>query len=302
MIKPNALRAGDRVTVVAPAGKPDHEHLKQGIKVLENIGLEVTIGPHVFSDEEGTEAVEQQVKDLYEAFADPSVRGVFCATGGFGSAKIASLLDYEGIKKNPKIFWGYSDITYLLNAIQKNSRLVTFHGPMVASDLNDEQRAEQTESSLSMPFIEKTMVFSDRHSSLEVLAEGEGRGHLAGGNLTLLTNGLGTPHQVDADGAVLLIEEVGEPAFLIDLKLTHLKQAGVFDSIRGVVLGNFQVEADEEEKVSKVLRDFFAYASFPVVKNFPFGHRQPNYGVPLGVNVKLTTSPPQLVVDSGVSG
>ncbi|UOR13638.1 S66 peptidase family protein [Halobacillus amylolyticus] len=301
MIKPLALKEGDRVAVIAPAGPPDREHLIQGKRVLEEMGLDVVIGRHVFDIEEDLATVDRKrLTDLYEAFCDPTIRGIFCANGGFGTAKIADMIDYEKIQSNPKIFWGYSDITYLLNAIQKSSEMVTFHGPMVASDLNDEQRTMETECSFSSLFTREFMTYDSHKSSLNTLAHGTGEGQLVGGNLTLLTNGLGTPYQVDTNGAILLIEEVAEPAFLVDLKLTHLKQAGVFDEVQGVVLGNFQVDSDEELKLRKVLKNFFASSPFPVVENFPFGHCQPNYGVPLGVNVKLTTSPPKLVIDSGV--
>ncbi|RWZ54485.1 LD-carboxypeptidase [Halobacillus fulvus] len=301
MNKPQALQKGDKVAVVAPAGPPDREHLMQGKRVLEKMGLEVVIGRHVFDVEEDPATVDQKrVADLHEAFRNPAIRAVFCANGGFGSAKIAPLIDYKMIASHPKIFWGYSDLTYLINAIQKCSNLVTYHGPMVASDLNDEQRTNDTAASFSSLFTGESMTYDSHQSPLNTLVHGTGEGHLVGGNLTLLTNGLGTPYQVDSKGAILLIEEVAEPAFLVDLKLTHLKQAGLFDEVQGVVLGNFQVDPEEDVEVRKVLRNFFAHAPFPVVENFNFGHCQPNYGVPLGVKAKLTTSPPQLVVDSGV--
>ncbi|UOQ44902.1 LD-carboxypeptidase [Halobacillus salinarum] len=301
MIKPLTLREGDRVAIIAPAGPPDKEHLIQGKRVLEKMGLDVVIGQHVFDVEEDLAAVDQKrLSDLQEAFSDPAIRGIFCANGGFGTAKIAAMIDYGMIQSNPKIFWGYSDITYLLNAIQKSSDLVTFHGPMVASDLNDEQRTKETESSFTPLFTGESITYDSHKSPLNVITHGTGDGHLAGGNLTLLTNSLGTPYEVDANGSILLIEEVAEPAFRVDLMLTHLQQAGVFDEVQGVVLGNFQVEPDENLRLRKVFQNFFAGASFPVVENFYFGHCQPNYGVPLGVKAKLSTSPPQLVIDSGV--
>jgi muramoyltetrapeptide carboxypeptidase len=301
MIKPRALQKGDRVAVIAPAGPPDKEQLIQGKRVLEDMGLEVVLGRHVFDLDEDLAALDQKrLVDLHEAFFDPAIRGIFCANGGFGTARLAPMIDYAKIQRNPKIFWGYSDITYLLNAIQNLSNLVTFHGPMVASDLNDEERTTETESSFSSLFTGESLTYDSGKSPLHTLAGGTGEGRLVGGNLTLLTNGLGTPYQVNADGAILLIEEVEEPAFKINLMLTHLEQAGVFDAVKGVVIGNFQVESDEYTEIMKVLQDFFAGASFPVVENFYIGHCQPNYGVPLGVNAKLTTSPPRLVIDSGV--
>ncbi|MGX1262841.1 muramoyltetrapeptide carboxypeptidase [Rossellomorea marisflavi] len=301
MIKPTALHKGDRVAVVAPAGAPVKEHLMQGVKVLEEMGIEVMIGRYVFDVEEhGVGMDRKRVADLHAAFFDPSIRGIFCANGGFGSSRIAPMLDYERIADNPKVFWGYSDITYLLNAVQKLSGLTTYHGPMVASDLNDEQRTEETLSSFQALFHGEAQVYDSSYSSLNVISDGTGEGHLVGGNITLLTNGLGTPYQVDAEGAILLLEDVGEPAFKIDMMLTHLQQAGVFDGVQGVVIGNFQVEPDEYARIHRVLQDFFARASFPVVENFSIGHCQPNYSVPLGVQAKLTTSLPRLLIESGV--
>ena len=301
MIKPPVLKKGDQVAIIAPAGPPDNEHLIQGKRVLEEMGLDVVFGQYLFDVEEDLTVLDQKrLADLHDAFFDPAIRGIFCANGGFGTARIAPLIDYEKIQRNPKIFWGYSDITYLLNAIRELSNLVTFHGPMVASDLNDEQRTTETESSFLSLFTGESLTYDSSNSPLNTIVYGTGEGHLVGGNLTLLTNGLGTPYQVNTDGAILLIEDVEEPAFRINLMLTHLEQAGVFKAIEGVVIGNFQVEPDEYEIIKKVLQDFFACASFPVVENFHFGHCQPNYGVPLGVNAKLTTSPPRLVIDSGV--
>ena len=301
MIKPASLKKGDRIAIIAPAGPPDKEHLKQGKRVLEEMGLEVVFGRHILDVDEDFATMDQKrLADLHEAFFDPSIKGIFCANGGFGSSRIAPMIDYARIQENPKIFWGYSDITYLLNAIQKLSDLVTFHGPMVASDLNDGQRTTETVSSFMPLFTGESLIYDSSYSSLDTISYGTGEGSLVGGNLTLLTNGLGTPYQVNTEGAILLIEEIGEPAFKINIMLTHLEQAGVFEAVKGVVIGNLQVEPDEYIRVKKVFKDFFAGASFPVVENFYIGHCEPNYAVPLGVNVKLTTSPPRLMIDSGV--
>ncbi|MFD2680870.1 S66 peptidase family protein [Bacillus seohaeanensis] len=301
MNKPRALKKGDKVTIIAPAGPADKKQLMQGKRVLEEMGLDVILGKHVFDVEEDIYTLDQKrLFDLHEAFRNPDISGIFCANGGFGTARIAPQIDYALIKRNPKIFWGYSDITYLLNAIQNFSDLVTFHGPMVASDLNDEERTTETVSSILSLFTGEPLTYDSKIASLNTFTSGTGEGRLVGGNLTLLTNGLGTPYQVNTDGAILLIEEVLEPAFKVNLMLTHLQQAGVFDNVKGVVIGNFQAEPDEHKDIKKVLQDFFTKVSFPVVENFQIGHCQPNYGVPLGVNARLTTSPPCLEVDSGV--
>nr|WP_113870006.1 LD-carboxypeptidase [Paraliobacillus ryukyuensis] len=302
-MKPPAFKNGDRVAIIAPAGPPaNRAHLVQGKRVLEEMGLDVVYGKYLFDDEEDLATLDQKrLSDLHDAFFDPAIRGIFCANGGFGTARIAPKIAYAKIQQNPKVFWGYSDITYLLNAIQKHSGFVTFHGPMLASDLNDEARTDETASSFLSLFNGESLTYDASKSNLNTIVNGTGEGPLVGGNLTLLTNGLGTPYQVDTAGAILLLEEVEEPSFKINLMLTHLEQAGVFATVEGMVLGNFQMEDPEEDrKIKQVLEDFFCNASFPVVANFYIGHCQPNYGVPLGANAKLTTSPPQLVIETGV--
>ncbi|WP_246364065.1 S66 peptidase family protein [Halobacillus locisalis] len=272
MIKPNALQKGDQVAVIAPAGPPDQEQLMQGIRVFENMGLEVIVGQHVFDEEEYIGSTdEKRLADLHEAFLDPTIRAIFCANGGIGSARLAPKVDYAMIQQNPKVFWGYSDITYLHNAIRNYSDLVTFHGAMVAN-LNDKDRKEETLSSFHPLFTKEPVVHDATNFSLNVVSDGEGEGKLVGGNLALLASGVGTPYQVNTDGAILLIEEVLEPAFRIDIMLTQLNQAGVFDKVEGVVIGNMQAEPDEYRKIEKVLHDFFSDVPYPVVENFQIGH------------------------------
>lgn len=301
MIKPKALQAGDRVAIIAPAGPPDKEMLMQGLRVLEEMGLEVVVGQNVFQVEEDLASYDQlRLHDFHAAFSDSSIKGILCANGGYGSARIAASIDYTLLKNNPKIFWGYSDITFLHQAIQNFSGMITFHGPMAATDLNDEQRTTETTSSFLPLFTGEPLTYDSEKSPLNTLANGSGEGRLSGGNLTLLASGTGTPYQVNTKGAILLIEEVGEPAIRIDAMLTQLKQAGIFDEVEGVIIGTFQEEPEEYSKIKKVLENFFSSAPFPVVENFYIGHCQPNYGIPLGVTAKLSTSPPRLVIDSGV--
>ncbi|TYS17047.1 LD-carboxypeptidase [Rossellomorea vietnamensis] len=200
MIKPRALKKGDQVAIIAPAGQTDKEQLTQGKRVLEEMGLDVVLGRHVFDVEEDMDTMDRKrLTDLHEAFRNPAISGIFCANGGFGTARIAPMIDYAMVKRNPKIFWGYSDITYLLNAIQNFSDLVTLHGPMVASDLNDDERTRETESSILSLFTGEPLTYDSRNSPLNPITSGTGEGRLVGGNLTLLTNGLGTPYQVNAE-------------------------------------------------------------------------------------------------------
>ncbi|RWZ60530.1 LD-carboxypeptidase [Halobacillus fulvus] len=301
MRKPKTLKPGDCVAVIAPAGPPDEKKVAEGIRCLENLGLRVVMGNALFHKEGYLAAPDQErLRDLHQAFSDPSIRAVFCARGGYGTARIAPFIDYECIRSNPKIFWGYSDVTYLHGAIQKYSGLVTFHGPMVASDLNREAIRQETYRSFLQLFHPTIQTFDYSIAPLNVLAIGRGEGKIVGGNLTLMTDALGTPYEWEVDGGLLMIEEVNEPAYRVGAMLQHMNFAGVFERVNGVILGDFKTEGEEKRKVEKLLEQFFADAPFPVVGGLPVGHCRPNYGIPLGVRARLSTSPPCLQVDSGV--
>lgn len=301
MIYPERLEKGDTIIVIAPAGPPEPIKLKEGLERFEQVGLKVRLGRFLF-DREGYLAASdiKRLRDFHEAFADPEVKGIICARGGFGTTRLAPYVDYSLIRHHPKIFWGYSDITYLHGAIQRYSGLVTFHGPMIASDLNEGESVLCSMKSFGQLFVPTEVCFDSSLTSLSVLQSGDGVGRLVGGNLTLVADSVGTPFQWETEGCILLLEEVSEPAYRIDAMLNHLKQAGMFHNIQGVVLGDFNVGEEERSLVKKLLQAFFRDCPFPVIKGFQVGHCHPNYGVPLGVIARISTSPPCLRLQSGV--
>ena len=132
MIYPNALKQGDTVMIIAPSGPPTLENVLKGVKVLQEMGLSVLIGKSVY-EKYGYLAGRDQVRldDIHEAFTNTEVKAIFCARGGYGSARLLPYIQYEIIRQNPKIFWGYSDITALHTAFSRYAKLVTFHGPMI---------------------------------------------------------------------------------------------------------------------------------------------------------------------------
>jgi len=139
MIKPKPLQKGDTVAVIAPASPPNQHNLKKGIEYLREIGLNVVTGAHLYKKNgylAGTD--EQRAADIHAMFANKEVKAIICACGGYGTARLASQLNYDLIKRNPKVFWGYSDITFLHTAIHQRTGLVTFHRPMLSSDLGKE--------------------------------------------------------------------------------------------------------------------------------------------------------------------
>ncbi|SFF69946.1 muramoyltetrapeptide carboxypeptidase [Halobacillus alkaliphilus] len=303
-MKPQRLNYGDRVGVIAPAGPPVEEELKRGLGVLRSIGLNPVLGAHVFNQNLTFSYLaasdEARLEDLHCMFLDPCIKAVFCARGGYGTARLAPNLDYSILRCNPKVFWGYSDITYLHTAIHKYSNLVTFHGPMVASDLGRTPINNETTLSLRQLFIPENIICRYPEFPFISIQDGKAEGVLVGGNLTVLADGMGTDFELNTDGRILFLEEIDEPAYRIDAMLLQLQFAGKFEHVKGVILGDFNLKASERDESQNVLRQFFNPYKFPVLQGFPAGHCAPNYGIPLGTRVYLDATARFLQIEAGV--
>ncbi|MGP4075566.1 S66 peptidase family protein [Halobacillus sp. K22] len=305
MVKPQRLTYGDRVGVIAPAGPPKKEELNRGLSVLHSLGLEPVLGNHVFNQDHTFSYLaardEARLEDLHHMFLDPCIKAVFCARGGYGTARLAPYIDYSMIRCNPKVFWGYSDITYLHTAFHKYSNLVTFHGPMVASDLGRTPLNNETILSLDQLFMPKNITWRYPEFPFSSIKNGKAVGVLVGGNLTVLADSMGTDFELDTDGRILFIEEIDEPAYRIDAMLLQLQLAGKLARVKGVILGDFNLRDSELAETQKVLRQFFMPYNFPVLQGFPAGHCAPNYGIPLGTRVYLDSTTLFLQTEAGVN-
>lgn len=304
MLLPKKLRKGDTIGIIAPASPPDMKSLQQAIPFFAKLGLNVKLGKFIdktYGYLAGTD--EQRLTDLHDMIADKEVKAIVFARGGYGTGRIAASIDYELIKVNPKIIWGYSDITYLHTAIRQKTGLVTFHGPMPASDIADPNFDEISSSSFFQLFKPITRVYDERISPLDVLVEGEGTGALVGGNLSLITSTLGTEFEIETDGKILCLEDIGETPYRIDSMLNQLKLAGKLDQLSGVVVGDF-AQADPKDKPSLTLKEVFEYylgdLHCPVMSGFKIGHCFPNFAVPLGTEATLNTVDKTLTICPGV--
>lgn len=305
MMKASVWKKGDTIGIVSPAGPIKREELEQGIKIVESLGLHVKLGKHVF-DKYGYLAGSDsdRAADLNDMFKDNEVKGIICSRGGYGSGRIVELLDYEVIKQKPKVLLGYSDITYLHTAIRQRTGLITFHGPMVASDMGESDFAKLSYDLLQQFFIPQDVVYTTAISPLEAIVHGRATGALVGGNLSLLTSTLGTPDEIDTKGKLLLLEDVSEPPYKIDSMLNQLKLAGKLDQAAGILIGDFtDCEAKEPEKslsFDQVLVDYLTDLEKPVLKGFRIGHCNPNITVPLGTEATMDTKTKTLQVSAGV--
>ncbi|MFC7063849.1 S66 peptidase family protein [Halobacillus seohaensis] len=306
MMYPKRLHPGQTVGVIAPASPPNLKHLHQSIPFLNELGLHVKIAPHVTSTYgylAGTD--KERVYDLHMMFADRDVDAIICAGGGYGTSRIADSINYKLIKQNPKIFWGYSDITYLHTAIQKKTGLVTFHGPMLSSDVGKEHFDSFSKSMFHQLFQPTLLHYTDAISPLNVISDGVATARLVGGNLSLLVNSIGSPYEIETKDKLLFIEDVGEEPYRIDSFLSQLKLSGKLDEAAGIVVGDFNdaepKKRNESLTLDQVLHHYFANLDIPVLSGFKIGHCLPHFAVPLGSKATLSSLTASLTIEAGVS-
>ncbi|MBU9673442.1 LD-carboxypeptidase [Planococcus sp. CP5-4] len=304
-IMPKRLHSGDTVGVISPSSPPDLESLNKALPFLEELGLKVKMGQSVTAVNgylAGTD--EERLADLHDMFEDPEVKGIICAGGGFGSARFAEYIDYAMIKENPKVFWGYSDVSFLHHAIGMYAELITFHGPMLASDVGKPEFHERSGRMFGQMFRPFELHYDETISSLEVLAGGVADGELVGGNLSSIRSSLGTKFELDTKGKILLIEDTGKEPYQIDEMLNQLKQARKFEQVAGIVVGDFKnaeaAEPGQSWTLEQVLADYFEDMAVPVVKGFKIGHCEPNFSVPLGALARLDAANKTLTILPGV--
>jgi muramoyltetrapeptide carboxypeptidase len=304
VIKPNRLKVGDTVGIIAPASPPEREKLERGIRFLNEIGLNVKIGKNLEKKMgylAGTD--DERLEDFHTMFQDNDVKAVFCARGGYGTARFAARIDFHLIKTNPKIFWGYSDITFLHSAIHQNTGLVTFHGPMIGSDMGLENADPVSKQYFEQLFSEQNIIYSEEISPLEVLVEGVATGSIVGGNLSILTSTLGTPFEIDTKEKLLFIEDVNEEPRMVDRMLNQLYMAGKLNGISGLIIGDFGNCCSlnrESLSLEEVIYHYVMLANKPTLKGFKIGHCSPHISIPLGVQALLNTYKKNLQIESGI--
>ncbi|HAQ06208.1 MAG TPA: LD-carboxypeptidase [Bacillus bacterium] len=305
MIKPVRLKIGDTIGVIAPASPPNKENLVRGLEFIEQLGLNYKVGKSlykVYGYLAGND--EDRLADLHRMFLDDSVKGIICAGGGYGTGRIASEIDYELIKKNPKIFWGYSDITFLHTAIRQHAGLVTFHGPMIASDIGKEDANPISKNQFRQLFEQTDVKYTDEAGLLEEKVAGKAEGQLVGGNLSLLVSTLGTTYEIDTEEKILLIEDINEEPRAVDRMLNQLYMAGKLQSASGILVGDFNNCVPEGElslSLDEVLDHYIHLAGRPALRGFKMGHCSPHIAVPFGTFAHMDTSNKTLVVESGVN-
>lgn len=279
-LRPPALRPGDTVAVIAPAGPFDRQSFEAGLEVLA-ARYAVRYAPRIFERHRylaGADA--QRLAELAAALGDPAVRAVVCARGGYGCMRL--LPGLEPLRA-PKLLVGFSDVTALHQWLQRQG-VPSIHGPVLTQ--LGRQPAPVCERLFHL--LESSRPVAPLGGTL-TCSGGIAEGPLIGGNLSVFTRLLGTPYLPPLDGAVLLLEDVGERPYRLDRMWTHLALAGVFRRIHGIVLGDFGACEEREASYtsSEVLAELAAATGLPCAGGFPIGHGPVNHPVPLGTRVRL---------------
>jgi muramoyltetrapeptide carboxypeptidase len=300
MRRPRALKPGDTVGLIAPSSYIfDLWRIEEVAPRLAALGLKTKLGANVRARRgylAGTEA--QRLDDLHAMFADPGIAAVFCLGGGYGTERLLDRIDYDLVRRNPKIFLGYSDITALHLAFGKLARLVTFHGPVAMSalpawTLEGFRKALFAPEPIGLvgnpPEADPLAPEFPRHT----VSPGRARGQTVGGNLTLVATTMGTPYEIDTKGKILILEDTGEAPYRIDRMLVQLALGGKFADAAGVVWGtctdcspsnsSFEINLS----LSELLEDILGGAGRPVMAGLVFGHTREKATIPLGVEAEL---------------
>lgn len=290
LVKPAALRAGSRLAVVSPASTPKPDQVQAGMERLEAMGYEPVLFPHALDRGPLYYAgkVEDRISDLHAAFADPSIGGIICSRGGWGSAELLPYLDAKLVRANPKVFVGYSDQTALHGWLRNEARMVTFHAPMVAPDLSRMDGVDT--ASWQHTFSGDAAWTLGAQDGLRVLRAGRAEGRIDGGCLTILAEALGTPYAGRCEGGVLFLEDKAVKPFQWDRMMVHLRHAGVLNGVRGIVFGDMKqsVAPEEEELLEKCLLHALRDFEGPIAIGLRSGHVDGlNITLPLGVSVRL---------------
>lgn len=308
LIKPKKLRFGDTLGVVAPSSPSyEEERIEMGKRNLEEMGFKIKMGKSCYSKYgylSGRDDI--RANDINEMFSDNEVDGIICLRGGYGTPRILDKIDYENIKRNPKVFVGYSDITAIHIAINKFCDLVTFHGPMV-TEMNDKFHQFSKESLLKAIMestVERTII-NPNGESIKTIYKGCAEGILVGGNLSLISSTIGTPYEIDTKGKILFIEEINEEPYKVDRMMTQLKLAGKFNDSAGIILGDWNKCVPEEPERSlellQVFEDILIPLKKPTIYNLQSGHCKPMITLPLGVEVFMDAGKGEVIIkESGV--
>jgi len=296
---PPYLQKGDTVMIIAPAGiVKDTVGVENGIALLKEWGLNYKLGKNVYRRNfqfSGTD--EERLADVQAAFDDPTVKAVWCARGGYGAVRIIDDVDFTKFKLHPKWMIGFSDITVFHNELH-NLGVESIHALMPLTYKPGEKEQKRAVKSLKKALFGKKLTY--RISESPYNREGEGRGEIVGGNLSIVYSMLGSKSSLDTKGKILFLEDVGEAKYHIDRMLISLRRAGYFEGLQGLIIGGFNdikaTSSDFGMTLEEIVLDAVKGYDFPVSFDFPTGHITDNRTLIFGRTIDLKINARKAIV------
>ena len=294
MKQPPYLKPGDTVAIVAPAGilKNRTAEINKAKALLKSWGLHAVVGKHVFSQGHhfaGTDG--ERCEDFQNALDNPKIRAIWCARGGYGSARILDQLDWTHFKQHPKWIIGYSDITALHSEVH-NLGFQSIHGMMCTSLQDDNAAIAETIATFKSTLFGTPLSYKLSGSKYNV--SGSTSGLLIGGNLTILHTMLGSKTSLDTSNRILFIEEIGEYKYHIDRMLRSLKRAGYFDNCKGLIIGDMtKIKKNTTpwgSSIEQLILDVLSGYDFPIAFHMKAGHEKDNRALVFGKHIELKVS------------
>lgn len=290
-MKPERLKKGDTIGIIAPSEpitEKYKEYMKNSIKIFEDMGFKVKLSKNIFKNTWGySETPEEKASDINDMFSDKEVKAIISAVGGDNSFNCLGLIDYENIKKNPKIICGYSDATNYLDAIYTKTGLITYqHLEMI--DLGRKSKKDFELSQFKKTLIDGTLGDIDKNSKYKTLQKGCVDGVIVGGNVPSMVTLLNTEYFPDLTDKILFLEVYASSTDfdLADRYIGILKYHGVFDKIKGLWIGHYHGDT-EDTKIEDVFMRHLKEYDFPIIKCDDFGHDCEKVVIPIGAKVRL---------------
>lgn len=289
MKKLKCINKNSTFGIVAPASSNDKEIIQENIENFKALGYNIKVCDTIYESYGYLAGSDKdRALSLNKMFKDKDIDAIICYRGGYGSIRMAPYLDLKNIKANQKPFIGYSDITLLLNYINKECGFVTFHGPMINSNFNDILTKDYFINLLENDNFPITYNLNELIDNFTIYNNNNFSGKLVGGNLSLIVSTISTPYEIDFKNNILFIEEVNESVYSVDRMLSQLISCGKLKNVCGIILGQFtNCKTDKDSfDINYIIKDRLENLKIPIITGFPAGHDYPNITLPIGAYFK----------------
>jgi muramoyltetrapeptide carboxypeptidase len=289
MITPKYLKPGDKIGLIAPSRSIETNEIDKAIHIFESYKIRVVLGPNIYKKQNQFAGSDQdRAADLQKFLDNPEIKAVLCVRGGYGSVRTLEYLNFDKFIKNPKWIAGYSDITVFHSFINTNLGVETIHSPMPFNFIRENADQESVSYFIDLLFGKVPDYHIESH---KLNCDGEAKGVLTGGNLSVLYSLRGTPADIDTKNKILFIEDIDEYLYHIDRMMMNFKYGNKFTGLKGVLVGEFTEMKDNAVPFGKnayeIISEFFSEMKIPVCFGFPAGHGKKNWPLIMGREITL---------------